>query len=138
MKIRSSVAPWNRSLLIAAALGLVCGGAAGASTGSKAGCTPAYVVLDAPVKILTGASELSFELLAVGCKEALASAWPPKMDKLVKELTAELQEPHPVLILFWIRDGSPDLRKRVTCRLNRVLGKPVVQDVFLFEAKAAE
>jgi len=128
----------KRYFLIAAAIGFAWVGSASARPDSRASCRPTYVVLAEPVKIRTGASELSFNLLAVGCEELLARAWPPKIQDLEREFTLELKEPHPVQILFLIRERSPDLRQRLTRRLNHVLGKPVVSDVFLYGAKAAE
>lgn len=128
----------NRTFLIAALLGLYWAAGAGASSASQNVCKPAYAVLEEQVKLQVGASELSFSLLVVGCEEALAAAWPPRIADLQKELAIELAEPHPVQVLFLIRERSPELRRRLTGRVNRVLGKSVVYDVFLFHAKAAE
>jgi hypothetical protein len=96
------------------------------------------MVLEEPVKVQVGGSELSFKLLAVGCEDALTTTWPPKREELEQELAKELREPHPVQILFLIRDRSPDLRRQVTRSLNKVLGKEIVRDVFLYSPRVAE
>lgn len=101
-------------------------------------CRPALATLDDPVKLDLGASELSFRLVAVGCDNDLKAAWPPDMAGLEKGLEVDLQEPHPVQILLMIRDRSPELRQRLTHRLNAVLKRPVISDVFLYDAKVAE
>lgn len=101
-------------------------------------CTPTYSALDKPLTVKIGAWDLTFRLLAIGCKEQLIQAWPPNIDKVQKLLAQELQEPHPVAILFQIRNRSPELRARVTATLNKALGKKVVTDVFLYSASAAE
>jgi hypothetical protein len=101
-------------------------------------CRPTYMVLERPVEINVGASELRFSLLAVGCEKELAPAWPPELEKLQREFAAELSEPHPVQTLLLIRERAPDLRRRLTRRLNSVLGMPVAYDVFLYDARASE
>lgn len=102
-------------------------------------CTPAYFELERRVAVDVGASELSFRLLAVGCREELGEVWPPAHELVEQQLQPELQEPHPVQILMMIRDRSTDLRVRLTARLNEgVFNSPVVYDLFLFEARAAE
>lgn len=101
-------------------------------------CTPAYFEFKGPIVVSVGASELSFRLLAIGCHENLEGVWPPSKVALEREFLPELQEPHPVQILLMIRDRSPELRERLVERLNNVLKEPVVYDVFLFDAKAAE
>lgn len=105
---------------------------------SEVVCTPSYFELSEPVSVSVGVSQLSFRLLAIGCRESLEELWPPSVDKLEAELQVELREPHPVQTLFLIRDRSPELRERVTERLNTVFEKRVVYDVFLFDAKAVE
>jgi len=101
-------------------------------------CTPAYFEFKETVVVSVGASELSFRLLAIGCHEKLKSVWPPPKEALEREFLPELREPHPVQILMMIRDRSPELRKRLTERLNDVFKQRVVYDVFLFDAKAVE
>jgi hypothetical protein len=101
-------------------------------------CTPTYAVFNEEVDISVGSWNVSFHLLAVGCKESLLQRWPPKQEELLRELALELQSPHPVQILGLIRDHSPELRRRLVKKINKVLGTPVVKDVFLFDAKASE
>jgi hypothetical protein len=124
--------------LLAMALGFSTQGIAGPKPNHRGACQPAYMVLEEPVKVQVGGSELSFKLLAVGCEDALTTTWPPKREELEQELAKELREPHPVQILFLIRDRSPDLRRQVTRSLNKVLGKEIVRDVFLYSPRVAE
>lgn len=81
---------------------------------------------------------MSFRLLAVGCEEKLHKVWPPNRELLEQELATELKGTHPVRILFTIDERSPDLRKRVAKSVNKITATPVVEDVFLYDAKAAE
>lgn len=104
----------------------------------RSDCTPAYAVFDRPLKIVIGSWELSFRLLAVGCKEKLHEIWPPNRELLEQEIATELKGTHPVRILFMIDERSPDLRKRIARRVNKITTTPVVEDVFLYDAKAAE
>jgi hypothetical protein len=53
-------------------------------------------------------------------------------------LTPELQELDPVQTLLGIRDGSPELRARLTKKLNEVLKDARANDVFLFDATGTE
>lgn len=116
---------------------LVSGDARGSKISGK--CTPAYAELEGgPLKVSVGVWEISFNLLVVGCRENLLRVWPPDRRVLESELALEMQEPHPVQTLFLIRERSPELRKRLTKRLNKIFQEPVVSDVFLFDAKAAE
>jgi len=106
---------------------------------STQSCTPSYRESDGLVKVPIDAfSELSFRILAIGCNEDFERAWPPEKGLVEKEFSLELQEPHPVQIALMIRDRSPELRARLAKRLNNVLKEPVVYDVFLFDATAAE
>lgn len=102
-------------------------------------CTPSFFELDRRVSISADYSELSFRMLAIGCKEGLGKQWPPSHDAIEQALRPELLEPHPVQILLMIRDRDVDLRARLVARLNeRVFGGPSAYDVFLFDAEAAE
>lgn len=105
---------------------------------AREACTPTYAMLEEEVDISVGNWNISFHLLGVGCKEILFHRWPPRREELQRQLALELQSPHPVQILGMIRDHSPDLRRRLVKRINKVLGASVVSDVFLFDAKAAE
>jgi hypothetical protein len=106
--------------------------------GPSASCTPTFFELDRAVEVRTGAWTISFRLLAVGCEEDLGRAWPPPLDRLEQAFTPELQGPHPVQTLMMIRDRSPELRARLTKRLNDVLEGGRAHDVFLFGAKGSE
>ncbi len=101
-------------------------------------CTPTYGLLDPPLRLNIGALELSFSIAAIGCQERLDPVWPPPREKLESALGAELRDRHPVETIFQINDDSPEIRRRVTAVLNNVLGGSVVNDVFLFKARAAE
>lgn len=128
-----------RALLLCSCLGLIwASGLHSKPPVPAGGCTPGYVLLDDPVRLTIGSSELTFSILAVGCEESLSKAWPLDVKELEKKLSIELREPHPVQTLLLIHDRSLDLRRRVTRRVNEVLGKSVVEDVFLFEAKVLE
>lgn len=122
------------AILVAA---LLLGGAS-ESEGPTSVCTPAFFELEEPVEVRTSAWTISFRLLAVGCEEDLARAWPPPLDRLEKAFTPELEGPHPVQTLMMIRDRAPDLRARLTKRLNEVLEGGRAHDVFLFGAKGSE
>lgn len=110
----------------------------GEADGAKRQCTPAYAVLQEEISVPLGNWHLNFRLLAVGCQESLSRAWPPRREVLERELASELSGQHPVKTLLLINEQSSDFRKRVTGKVNKILGSPVVQDVFLFNAKAAE
>ena len=110
----------------------------GSSISKQDSCVPAYAVLDDALDIPVGTWELRFRLLVVGCDQGLRENWPPKLDQLKRELAIELQEPHPVQTLLLIRERSPQLRQRLVKRINKLLASHVVEDVFLFDAKAAE
>lgn len=101
-------------------------------------CTPTYGTIDPPLTLNIGALELSFSIVAVGCQERLDPVWPPPRKELESALVTELRDRHPVEIIFQINDDSTEIRRRVTAVLNNVLGGSVVNDVFLFKARAAE
>lgn len=104
----------------------------------SASCTPAFVELTEPVEVPSGECTISFRLLAVGCAEDLEGAWPPTLDRLEQEFGRELQEPDPQQTLLMIRNRSPELRARLTRRLNDVLNDGRASDVFLFDARCSE
>jgi hypothetical protein len=116
---------------------LLLGGAV-ESQRSATPCTPAFFELKEPVEVRTGGGTISFRLLAVGCAEDLGRAWPPSLDRLEEAFTPELREPHPVQTLMLIREKSPELRARLTKRLNEVLKGAHAYDVFLFAAQGSE
>ena len=127
-----------RSLLVSVFAAAALIGTESAAFGEVLPCKPAFVELKEPLSISMGSWELTFNLLAIGCAEKLAPKWPPPLEKLKKQLESELREPHPVQTLFLIRDRSVDLRERVTRCLNNALGSKVVEDAFMFNAKASE
>jgi hypothetical protein len=124
--------------LVLTCLGLLCLGGAANSSEPIDNCTPAYFELKELIAIQIGASELNFRLLAIGCQEKLAAAWPPDQASLEREFRLELQGSHPVQTAMMIRDGSPDLRARLVARLNSLIEAPAVTDIFLFDIKVAE
>lgn len=128
-----------RGFVFASVLGstLLLGGAS-KEIAPEGTCTPAYFEFKEPVRVSVGVSELSFRLLAIGCRENLEDVWPPSMEAVEREFRPELQEPHPVQTLLMIRDRSPRLRERLVGGLNRAIKQHAVHDVFLFDAKAAE
>ena len=101
-------------------------------------CTPTYFELEEPVAVAVGVSELSFRLLAIGCREELEGVWPPAAESLDREFQAALSEPHPVQILMLIRERSPELRKKLVARLNAIFERRLVHDVFLYDGRVAE
>jgi hypothetical protein len=104
----------------------------------SASCTPAFFELQEPIEIPAGAWTISFRLLAVGCAEDLGRVWPPSLDRIEQAFIPELQEPHPIQTLLMIRDHSPEMRARLTKKLNEVLKDARANDVFLFDAKGSE
>lgn len=104
----------------------------------SASCTPAFFELKEPLEVPAATGTVSFRLLAVGCAEDLGRAWPPPLDRLEQAFASELQEPHPAQTLLMMRDRSPELRARLTKRLNEVLNNARASDVFLFDAESSE
>jgi len=122
------------ALLLAASL---LGGEADIAPTTK-NCTAAYREMTDRVEILSGNFELSFRTLAIGCNEELEKAWPPEHDRVEKEFSLELQDVHPIQAAIMIRDLPPELRSRLIERLNSIINRPVVTDLFFFDIKVAE
>lgn len=101
-------------------------------------CVPTYAELEHPVEVEVGNWEISTKIVAIGCRENLSSSWPPDRRQLEMALRTEWSEPHPVQILQLISERSPEIRKRVSAIINKVIGKKVVNDVLFFDARAAE
>jgi len=113
-------------------------GELGSESSPEKTCNPSYRELEEEIKIRLGNFELSFVALAIGCNEELEKAWPPDHDLIEREFAIELRDTYPVQAAVMIRDQPPELRERLVRRLNGILKKSVVTDVYFYNIKLAE
>lgn len=129
----------RNSPLMATLLSVLLLGGPGREPRTTTTCTPSFRETDGLVKVpIDTFSELSFRMLVIGCEEDLNRVWPIDKGLVEKQFSLELQEPHPVQTALMISKRSPELRARLTRRLNEVLKESVIYDVFLWDATAAE